>query len=267
LSHAFHRIDDPGERHLMKDLEALFALASHGDPRALNRLLEIAETGEAQAMFLLGRVYDLSRDACSIEPDIVAARSWYERAADANCALAQFALGNMHEYGEGAPKDEVVARHWYECAAKQGYAEAQMSYARMLQRGLGGNQSNSDAASWYRKAANQGHDLAATNLGIMHYQREVAEASDGIAFTFFGMAADKLDGVAHLMLAEMWLEGRGTAQDGGRALLHYCIASMLLPDGSNLERATRQREFILAKYPEHRSEFESRAASYISSRS
>ena len=146
----------------MKDLEALFASASHGHSKALNQLLEIAETGDAQAMFLLGRVHDLSRDARSIEPDLVAARSWYERAAGAGYALAQFALGNMHEYGEGAPKDEVMARHWYECAAKQGYAEAQMSYARMLQTGLGGSPSNADAASWYRKAANQGHDLAAT---------------------------------------------------------------------------------------------------------
>jgi len=85
-------------------------------------------------------------------------------------------------------------------------------------------------------------------------------------FTLFGLAADQLDGIAHVMLARMWSEGRGTTMDAAHALLHLCIACLLLPEGSNRDRVIEQRELILGENPDLRAKFELRAANYVAER-
>lgn len=100
----------------------------------------------------------------------------------------------------------------------------------------------------------------------MHFQKQIAGASDGVALTLFGIAADKLDGLAHVMLAEMWMLGRGTDVHGGYALLHYCIACLLLPHGSNRVRAESQRDLILAQHPSMRAMFGTEAEAYVAAR-
>ena len=170
-----------------------------GNATAHDELIATAQSGNIDAMFLLGRLHDVSRTPNPATLDLAAARAWYEKAAQIGHAPAQFALGNMFNDGEGAPFDRTMARHWFRLAAHGGFAEAQMHYARMFQTGRGGDQSNEEAAFWYQQAAHRGHDLAATNLGLMHFQKQIAGASDGVAFTLFGIAADKLDGLAHVM--------------------------------------------------------------------
>ncbi len=216
-------------------------------------------------MFLLGRLHDVpSRGALAVDPD--RAREWYERAAGVGHAAAQFALGNMFDTGEGVPKDPVEARRWYALAANQGEAEAQMHLAKMLQTGRGGSQSATEAADWYAKAAAQEHELAATNLGIMHFEKAIPDADDASALGLFEFAAEKLDGLAHLMLAQMCLDGRGTETHGARALLHVCIASQLLLGGKNFDLARTWRDRMFGLHPELREEFEAEAATYIASR-
>jgi TPR repeat protein len=252
---------------MTEDLEAVFASANHGDESAMKVLLRTARSGDITAMFLMGRLRDVQREPHAARTDLVEARAWYERAASAGCTPAQFALGNMFEFGEGTPNDDAMARYWYERAAIAGDAEAQMSYARLLETGRGGKQSIADAASWYRKATHQGHELAATNLALMHCRKEIADASDGVAFTLFGLAADKLDGIAHLMLAKMWSEGRGTEMNAAHALLHLCIASLLLPEGSDRARVVEQTNLTFDEFPALRTKFESMAADYVRERS
>ena len=86
------------------------------------------------------------------------------------------------------------------------------------------------------------------------------------ALAHFGKAAEKLDGLAPPMLAEMLAEGRGSKTDGRRGLLHYCIAGMLLPHGSNRDRTISQCDAFFVRYPDYREEFESDAAKYIADR-
>ena len=241
-------------------------MAITGDVAAQAALLSTAEAGDAEAMFFSGLLYDMGRGARVVAMDLDKARSWYEGAAAAGHVLAQFALGNMFDNGEGVPQDPMAARHWYELAARQGHAEAQMHFARMQQLGRGGTRSAAGAAIWYQMAADQGHELAATNLGTLHYQKEIPDPSDAEAFALFSMAAEKFDGLAHLMLAEMWQQGRGTKQENSHALLHYCIASLLLPNGSNRDRAVSVCEVFFAQYPEFQSEFEAKAARYVAER-
>ncbi len=243
----------------------LYGQAAAGQLEGWKALGSLAESGDAMAMFLLGRLHDVPTPGIPAR-DIARARSWYEQAAAAGHAGAQFALGNMFDTGEGAAQDPVEARRWYELAANQGESEAQMHLGKMLQTGRGGAQSLTEAASWYAKAVEQGHELAATNLGLMHFQKTLPDADDALALRLFEAAAEKLDGLAHLMLARMCLDGRGTETNGARALFHLCIASRLLPGGGNFDLAREWRECMLDVHPELREEFEADAAAYIASR-
>lgn len=237
------------------------------EPAALSLLVAAAEKGDVGAMVLVARYYDAAtKDETKDPADLQTARMWYERAATADDAVAQFALANMLDYGEGGQQSDQDARRWYEKAAQQGFAEAQMHIARMLELGRGGYKSSIEAAYWYQKAIEQGHELAAVNLGAMHYKKELPESSDQTAFILFRIAEDKLDGVGALMLGEMCLEGRGTEKHDGQALLHYQIASLLLSDGSNCQRALAMHEAILAAHPEHREYIKNLALSFIRER-
>jgi TPR repeat protein len=43
----------------------------------------------------------------------------------------QFALGQAHERGDGAPRDLRAARRWYQAAADQGSTDAQAALQRL----------------------------------------------------------------------------------------------------------------------------------------
>lgn len=225
-----------------------------------------AEAGDARAMFDLGCVYDIPPKP-GIEVDLPRARAWYEKSAALGFGWAQFALANMHERAEGgAPRNDLAARQLYESAARQGIAEAQMKLANMLRAGRGGTVSSAEAAQWYESAARQGHELAATNLALMHLDREVPQASLEKALELLEFAADKLDGLAHLVLGDLHLRGVDGRPHGGLALMHYCVATLLLPDGENAERAQSLKEALLAKQPALRESYESQARAFVEGR-
>jgi hypothetical protein len=45
---------------------------------------------------------------------------WTRRAADQGLAIAQYSLGDMYQFGYGAPQDYAEALRWYRRAADQG---------------------------------------------------------------------------------------------------------------------------------------------------
>jgi TPR repeat protein len=240
------------------DLDSIYA-------ERIAALTSRAEGGEAKAMFDLGLLYDLpeKRDAPF---DLERARHWYEKAAEAGHAWAQFALGNMHEKAHGTPRNQLAARKWYAASAEQGVAEAQMHLARMLQAGHGGPAEPAEAALWYERAANGGHELAATHLALMHLDGSAPQPSVQKALELLEFAADKLDGLAHLVLGDLHMRGTGVARHGGLALVHYCVACELLAEGPHAEQARTAREGLLARRPELRDEYETQAREFIEAR-
>lgn len=83
--------------------------------------------------------------------DYVKARSWYQKAADAGYAEAEYALGIMDMAGRGASKDEKKAVEWFRRAAEHGLAEAQVQLGGELLAGLGtadGKPDRVEALKW-----------------------------------------------------------------------------------------------------------------------
>ena len=235
------------------------------NPEEIEVLQHTAETGDAEAMFQLGRCHDLGLLPGGT-PNQELARNWYEKAARQGHPLAEYAIGNMWDYGEGGKQDHELARFWYHAAAMNNVRDAQMHFARMLQIGRGGYQSLEEAAEWYLKAVRQGDELAATNLANLHLQGSLANSSDEAAVGLLTFAADKLDGLAHFLLGELNLAGRSVSQNQGVALLHYCVAVLLLPSGMNRDLAMNRKEEMLVQVPAMQDEFESRALAYIHQR-
>lgn len=234
-------------------------------PELLAAIETRARAGDPKAMFDLGRLHDIpARPGVAL--DLERARAWYERAAEAGFAWAQFALGNMLEKAQGGARNDTGARRWYEAAAQQGIAEAQMHLGILLRAGRGGPADATGAAEWFRKAASQGHELAATNLALMHLEGATDRPDLEDARRLLEFAADKLDGLAHLVLGDLHLRGIGGPRHGGLALMHYCVATLLLRPGPDAARAEGEKEALLARQPALRAEYETQARAFVDAR-
>jgi TPR repeat protein len=224
-----------------------------------------AEMSRAEASFLLGQLFDSPSPLFSkLQPKPTDARQFYLIAAELGLPLAQLSVGNMLDYGEGGDQNFELARYWYAAAAENGVRDAQLHFGRMLQLGRGGAKDSEAAAQWYMRAVEQGDELAATNLADMHLTGDVRDPDMDLALSLLQFSAEKLDGVAHLIIASLYRQGKVLEQDGGRALHHNFIASLLLPPGPNSDMAIQRRESALSQHPEIRAKFEELAIAYIS---
>ncbi|MGE0653454.1 MAG: tetratricopeptide repeat protein [Alphaproteobacteria bacterium] len=122
--------------------------AVQDDLGAKGSLEWLTQTGDAMAVFPLGRLYDVPSPGASAADRTAPATG--TNGLRAGHAGAQVALGNMFDTGEGVPEDAVEARRWNELAASQGNSGAQMHLGKMFQIGRGGPQSAIEEGSFVR---------------------------------------------------------------------------------------------------------------------
>jgi len=87
------------------------------------------------------------------EGDLIGAIGFYETAADAGLAEAQFRLAYIRDYSN----DDVDAVRLYQAAADQGYAEAYVGLANMYVKGEGVEVDERKAVKLYESAADLDH--------------------------------------------------------------------------------------------------------------
>ena len=76
---------------------------------AFEQLLPLAQEGNADAQFYIGRIYGVSKS----EPyDETLALQWTESSANLGLGDAQFVIGRWYKLGAGLPKDNVLAYMW-----------------------------------------------------------------------------------------------------------------------------------------------------------
>jgi hypothetical protein len=78
----------------------------------------------ARNMFQYGRALAKSKE-------FVEAAEWYHKAASQGYVQAQYALGDIYEFGEGVEVNYVLAQSWYKKAADQGYTHASVKLSRL----------------------------------------------------------------------------------------------------------------------------------------
>ena len=121
----------------------------------------LAKLGDAEAQANLGIMLQ-SRG------EYQKAAYWYQQAAQAGIANAQYNMGTLYFNGEGVPQDYAKAHEWFLRAAKRDnkYAEFQLGITYFTGQGV--NKDPTQEIFWYKKAARQGLPAAAYNLGVIY---------------------------------------------------------------------------------------------------
>ena len=197
-----------------------------GDDAALRGLLLLAQQGDADAQFELGRSYTIGRGVAEDDQEAV---YWYRKAAEQGHADAQFWLGAMHNSGRGVAEDDQEAVFWYRKAAEQGHAGGQywlgfMHWLAFLD-GIAGDDGTAyddqEAVFWYRKAAEQGHVKAQFSLGFSYANGWGVPADDREAAFWYRKAAEQGLAGAQLELGRSYANGRGVPADNWEAASWY----------------------------------------------
>lgn len=189
---------DDGEEDAegVQDIEQLFALAEQGDADAQfvvgrHYLQDTENATDEEAMESCNQALIWFRKAAEqgqkqaqhemglyyllgvvVEKDATQAVSWFRKAAEQGAALAQFELGRCYYNGDGVKKSIQEAYYWFRQAAQQGHAEAQFLMGTARLTGAGAQKDFEDAIDWYTKAAEQELPAGSFGLGVCCYLAE-----------------------------------------------------------------------------------------------
>jgi TPR repeat protein len=160
------------------------ALFMHDFSLGMKETIRKAESGDAEAQFRLGRMFEqgLGRmfdTGRFVRQDYKEAVKWYTKAAEQGDAGAQNNLGQCYRRGQGVPQDYKEALMWLTMAAEQGLAESQNNLGAMYYLGEGVPQDYVQAYKWFNLASAQGHEGAKHNLEIVKNRMsptQIAEA-------------------------------------------------------------------------------------------
>ena len=202
------------ERDAQEAARWLDLAASSGHGAALEKLRGVAESGEREAQWQLGRLY---LDGVVVERNTREATRWFSLAAGSGhgAALqeltgvaeggdseAQWQLGRLYLDGTAAVRNPREAAKWLDMAvgsgheaaleklcgvAKGGEREAQWRLGRLYLDGVVVERDSREAAKWFGLAASSGHSAALEGL------RGVAESGEREAQWWLGRLY--LDGV------------------------------------------------------------------------
>ena len=131
------------------------------DPVAAHGWLIYAErSGVPEAALALGDMaarVPASRDKAAGEKALKSAITWYDAAAKAGLASAQFKLANAYFAGIGVARDPQQAAQWYLRAAGQGLPEAQHIFGVLLTSGGAGTPDAVEGYKWLLLAERAGY--------------------------------------------------------------------------------------------------------------
>lgn len=171
---------------------ANYAAGQHA--QALAQFRQLAEGGDALAQYN----YAMMLKRGEAGSDTSAWLPWLEKAARGGVRNAAYALGLVHEHGEGVPRSQPLASQWFQRAAELGHTQAQLSLGTQYFLGRGVAKDFRLAVIWYEKAA-EGGDMAAQYLVAAMYEHGDGTAPDRAkALLWYTAAARQGDPVAKL---------------------------------------------------------------------
>jgi TPR repeat protein len=157
--------------------------------------------------------------------DYVTAANEYRPLAERGDAEAQYRIGRMYEFGNGYPQDKAQGIAWIRKAAAQGHADAQQELGVIYATGDGVKQDNVQAVAWFRKAAEQGEATAQYNLGLLYAKGQGVARDYAQAVDWWRKSASQGNADAQFKLAVVYHTGQGAPQDEVFALANATIAA------------------------------------------
>ena len=136
---------------LAADLDKGLAAFAEGDyETALAECQPLADEGNVEAMFCVGRMY---ANGFGVPMDDAMALKWYGLAAGEGHGQAQYNLGIMHANGWGVAMSDAPAAGFYRLAAGNGIVEAQAALGYCYKHGAGVEKDLVKAHIWFDIAA------------------------------------------------------------------------------------------------------------------
>ncbi|MFO1323979.1 MAG: tetratricopeptide repeat protein [Burkholderiales bacterium] len=166
--------------------DGLAALARGDYAAAAKELRPLAERGDAEAQYRIGRMYEFG---AGFPADKAQGIAWYRKAAAQGHAAAQQELGALYASGDGVPKDDAQALAWFRKAADQGNPTAQYNLGLLYAKGAGVRVDNAQAIAWFRKSAAQGFAAAQFKLGLAYEYGEGVAKDPAVAYANYAIAA------------------------------------------------------------------------------
>lgn len=127
------------------------------DKNDINKLLKLAERGDAEAQYNLGLIYNKGQGVTKSRRIAI---KWFKRAAEQGYAKAQTLIGYLYFQGEGVQKNYKTAIKWTNLAAKQGDIEAEKNLTIMSSHQQGNKE---EAAELLKMTANNALSTEATS--------------------------------------------------------------------------------------------------------
>jgi TPR repeat protein len=172
-------------------LGILFAVAcaAQTPPKASQaELLKKAQTGDSDAQYQLGMLYELG--SSDTQKDPLKAFEWLHRSAESGNPKAETNLGVVYWRGDGVAKDDAVGFTWLYKAALQGFPAAQERLAGAYARGIGTPKNESAAFDWYLKAALNGDAISQLGLCDLYQKPASGEMDPTMAYAWCSIAQE-----------------------------------------------------------------------------
>ena len=157
--------------------------------------------------------------------DYVTAANEYRPLAERGDPEAQYRIGRMYEFGNGYPQDKAQGIAWIRKAAAQGHVDAEQELGVVYATGDGVKQDDVQAVTWFRKAAEHGDATAQYNLGLLYAKGQGVTRDYAQAVDWWRKSAVQGNADAQFKLAVVYHTGQGAAQDEVFALANATIAA------------------------------------------
>jgi len=131
---------------------------------AQNLLRPLADTGDSEAQFTLGQVFENSEQNAS---NAAEAMYYYQLAAEQSHAEAANRLASLSGTQQEIATNDTVVLDWYIEAAEEGDPESQFNLGVVYETGMGVKMDQKEAIKWYRRAANNGHKESQLRYGLL----------------------------------------------------------------------------------------------------
>lgn len=174
--------------------EGVNALQNKNYAIALKEFKPLAESGNREAQFHLGSMYD---DGLGVDKDEHQAVVLWRKSAEQGFKYAQATMGNLYYSGQnGVPQDYAQASLWFLKAAEQGNTTAQNTLGDLFLIGRGVPIDIVQAYKWTSLAAEGDAKFAKGNLKNIEAKMSSAQIAQGHALAVEWHAQQQVQAVA-----------------------------------------------------------------------
>lgn len=211
-------------------------------PTTVETLVGVAESGNVDAMNLLGVLYTTGTQ---VPRDTTMALYWFQKAIDGGSADAMDNLATMYLFGIGLSRDPVNALRWFARSAARGNVHSMYSFAVMAEKGLGTGRNLPLARAMYRRAAESGSTPAMVRVAEDYARgsgtkRDLVEACAWLQVALRSGLPEELQIAAFASLEDLEARLAPQRRDDARERATRIIALMkkrALPSGSKAPSA------------------------------